>query len=453
MSIKVMLWYDVEDYINRESDDALLALIEMMDKRGVKGTFKLVGEKIRALESRGRNDILERLRRHDIGYHTDMHSEHPTISEYCERTGFKEGVREFEAREKHGLEDLKRITGMPVSTYGQPGAAWAPQVFPALKKWGISTYVDYNHVIDLDCKPFWFCGILCVTLIPGIMRMELEEGGLEQAKACFDNLAGQGEKLISIFYHPCEFATLEFWDAVNYSRGDNTPRDQWRESALRGPERMNYYVGMLGEFIDYLLSKGCEFITTSRLLGTDGLFKEEGGRFTPGDVKALASAWRSSPGYAVSNGTSLSASEIFLLCIRLLQGLPLDCRLVYGPEKDVPTEPGAGGTAADIRKAVSVDFPVVEGFLQLPDFFMVNGKKVNPADMACTVAHIVARDIKEDEKVDIIRGSLVSEGHIRPDEEWGRTWIIFPEDFEAPNLVKMAKLQSWTLKPALFKTK
>jgi len=31
MSIKILLWYDVEDYITTESEDALLELIKMMD--------------------------------------------------------------------------------------------------------------------------------------------------------------------------------------------------------------------------------------------------------------------------------------------------------------------------------------------------------------------------------------------------------------------------------------
>jgi hypothetical protein len=31
---------------------------------------------------------------------------------------------------------------------------------------------------------------------------------------------------------------------------------------------------------------------------------------------------------------------------------------------------------------------------------------------------------------------------------WG--WVIFPEGFHAPRLMELAKLQAWTLKPALF---
>lgn len=59
-NIKVMLWYDVEDFITPEADDALLALIDMMDSLGIRGSFKIVGEKIRVLKERGRTDILRK---------------------------------------------------------------------------------------------------------------------------------------------------------------------------------------------------------------------------------------------------------------------------------------------------------------------------------------------------------------------------------------------------------
>ena len=98
-NIKVMLWYDVEDFITPEADDALLALIDMMDSLGIRGSFKIVGEKIRVLKERGRTDILRKLSGHEICYHTDGHSIHPTQTEYLHNKGFGEGAAEFERRE------------------------------------------------------------------------------------------------------------------------------------------------------------------------------------------------------------------------------------------------------------------------------------------------------------------------------------------------------------------
>ena len=43
--IYVTLWFDTEDYILPESDDAAKRLAEMLTRLGIKATFKVVGEK------------------------------------------------------------------------------------------------------------------------------------------------------------------------------------------------------------------------------------------------------------------------------------------------------------------------------------------------------------------------------------------------------------------------
>ncbi len=43
--IKVFLWFDTEDYILPEADDALLRISEFLGNEDIKGSFKIVGEK------------------------------------------------------------------------------------------------------------------------------------------------------------------------------------------------------------------------------------------------------------------------------------------------------------------------------------------------------------------------------------------------------------------------
>ena len=62
--IKVIFWFDVEDYITPESEDALLGLIDLLDEKNIRGTFKLVGEKARQLKKHNRTDILSKLSKH-----------------------------------------------------------------------------------------------------------------------------------------------------------------------------------------------------------------------------------------------------------------------------------------------------------------------------------------------------------------------------------------------------
>src|SRR5262249_6306360 len=77
-TVNVILWFDTEDYLLPASDDAALRVASILSSRGIRATFKVVGEKARTLERRGRKDVIEALGRHDIGYHSNFHSVHPT---------------------------------------------------------------------------------------------------------------------------------------------------------------------------------------------------------------------------------------------------------------------------------------------------------------------------------------------------------------------------------------
>src|SRR5262245_14221262 len=66
-TVDVIFWFDTEDYLLPADDDATKRLCEMFTERRVRATFKLVGEKARVLEKRGRRDVIEALKKHDIG--------------------------------------------------------------------------------------------------------------------------------------------------------------------------------------------------------------------------------------------------------------------------------------------------------------------------------------------------------------------------------------------------
>ena len=52
--INVILWFDTEDYLLPADDDATKRLCELLTERDIRATFKVVGEKARVLERRGR---------------------------------------------------------------------------------------------------------------------------------------------------------------------------------------------------------------------------------------------------------------------------------------------------------------------------------------------------------------------------------------------------------------
>ena len=204
--IDVILWFDTEDYLLPADDDACRRLAEMLTARKIRATFKIVGEKARVLEQRGRQDVIAALKAHDIGYHSDFHSVHPTPAEYLADCGLLDGIAEFARRERQGAADVRRIfDAKTLSCYGQPGASWGPQPIAALKDIGVAPsgvpcYVDEGSHVGLNNKPFWFAGALNVFNMGrgrGYTRMELHDpAAVEPAKmevsAMAERLAQEG---------------------------------------------------------------------------------------------------------------------------------------------------------------------------------------------------------------------------------------------------------------------
>src|SRR4051812_50106745 len=87
-AVDVILWFDTEDYLLPADDDAAKRLADLLSERGIRATFKVVGEKARVLEKRGRRDVIDALRRHDIAFHSNFHSVHPTPTEYLAECGW-----------------------------------------------------------------------------------------------------------------------------------------------------------------------------------------------------------------------------------------------------------------------------------------------------------------------------------------------------------------------------
>src|SRR6266571_6650850 len=153
--VNVILWFDTEDYLLPADDDASKRLAEMLTQRSIRATFKIVGEKARVLEQRRRRDVIAALKKHDIGYHANFHSVHPTPSEYLADAGLLDGMAEFVRREGGGAADVRRIFAVhTLSCYGQPGSSWAAQTMAALPQIGVAPdgvpcYVDEGTHIGL----------------------------------------------------------------------------------------------------------------------------------------------------------------------------------------------------------------------------------------------------------------------------------------------------------------
>ncbi len=262
---------DTEDYVHPAPDDAALRIAQDLERQGVRATFKVVGEKARALEKRGRYDVIRALSHHDIGYHSNLHSGQPTPALYLKDMGWLEGAAEFQRREEPGVLDIRRVFGVPPSCYGQPGSSWGPQTYPALLRMGIPVYLDEATQVGVDEQTFWFGGMLNVfNMGRYLIRPDLDDSSkLPATLASFDRdvaeLQAHAGGVISTYFHPTEFISVKFWDAVNFLHGANPERGDWKLQPLRTRDDAERRYGILSQYVEHAKKMGVQFITAREL--------------------------------------------------------------------------------------------------------------------------------------------------------------------------------------------
>src|ERR1700689_1198057 len=324
--VYVVLWFDTEDYIEPASDDAALRIATDLDKLGVRVTFKVVGEKARVLESRGRTDVIRAMGRHDIGYHSNFHSIQPTPALYLRDMGWLDGAAEFERRERPGFEDVRRIFGAVPSCYGQPGSSWGPQTFRALLHFGIPVYLDEGDHVGIDEQPVWFGGMLNVFSMGRYqLRASLDdESALPQAIEKFDHAAEQleakGGGVISIYYHPNEFVATAFWD-LNFAKGANPERSDWKKPSRRTAEESGRCYRILTRYVEHAKSRSSVRFVTAREIPL--LYESQMVR--GGDRASIAHHLAEHETFLVTDHGALSAADM----LQILLGMGPD--IVEGP--------------------------------------------------------------------------------------------------------------------------
>ena len=461
--VHLLFWFDVEDCTVPQSDDAAGRLAAILSEHGARGTFKVVGQKARMLEQRVRYKVMDALKKHDIGYHANWHGGRPQIAEYLGPLDWDEGVAEFEKREGPGLDDVRRLFGVNPVTYGQPGSNWAPHVFPVLRKWDIPTYVSGFGYVGVDCQPFWYGGVLCTSHMYGnrfggegqrhLMGLNFElgkPGELDKHKETFtrslDQLSETGG-LISIINHPCTLV-LEQWFST-----DMKPREL-TEAGYRH----------FDEFVKWALS--FDNVTTTCAGELRDLYPDRarGRRFCRDEIREIARGLLEEINFQRVDDMTVSAAEAFGMLVNCLAGHvttgepPTDalCTPVYNPT----SRPPAPARSQSVRwhefcESVRTVAGYVNRKRQVPSRVELSGGAAAPGDYLAAVAQALTRLFSGEAAPDEVR---IEPAACRFEErvdtaaaESGWRGSMLPDGFSAPKMVELAKLEAWTLKPAVLR--
>jgi hypothetical protein len=463
--VYVILWFDTEDYLLPASDDAALHLAKFLNDENVRATFKVVGEKARTLEKRKRTDVIDALKKHEIGFHSNFHSTQPSPAMYLSQLGWDEGVREFDRREGPGRADVERIFGQAPTCYGQPGSSWGPQSYGAMSQWGMKVYLDAGSHVNLNDRPCYYCGVLNLYKLAHLLRADLNHpNDLPKAEERFAQarkaLLAEGGGLVSIIYHPCEFVHKQFWDGVNFARGANPPREQWKEPPAKIAEETRSSYRVFEEYVRFMKRfPEVRFITAS---DAAKLYRDRARerRFTPAELESIAKAVGSEVSFQTNKDYALSASEVFALLNTYLGGardvdaIPLT-KTPLGPTSRMPIVTETVTTdASQFQRTCRDVADYLEKHGRIPSAVWLGSRPVPPEAYLATLARLVQLRLngKElPESIEIKPAKLAAAQYVSDDDPrklWG--WVIFPPGFRAPAMMELARKQAWTIKPALL---
>jgi len=461
--VYVILQFDTEDFITPEADDILLELTNMLKERSVKASFCIVGEKARVLEKRGRRDVIDALKGHDIAYQSDFHSVHPVASEYLADEDWDGGVEKAVKQEASGLNDLMRIFGKKPSAFIQPGGSWAPQIPYAIMKLGVPVYADGIF----ENEPFWFCGILCLKACMHFPEHSTLED-LASLEEKFDRLYAEKQEkggLIVIFSHPCMFVTETFWDSVNFSEGTNPSHRRYVAPPLRAKETCKESLRVFEEFLEYVAGFLNVKIVTFREI--PDLYSEPKERLLSLDQTfGLAKEVISQNDWQIINGVSFSPAEILNLFVELI--LRYLSRSVE--PKFVPVRFNLGPTSKphvtdarrtlDLKNLLSLCYQAMkfmEEYGRIPSVLSGGNVAYGPGDLLEAAAKAIVfyskcRRLPENVEIGEIsdvpqvvgRWNLTS----RVRSQWN--WIVFRRGFTSHRIEDLTIGQSWTIRPAAF---
>ena len=265
-SRKLLLTFDVEDFINQNAVSVLHRILEIIQKYELKTIFFITGHTAEKISNYPQ--IIEMLRNHETGYHSSSHSVHPTIPEY---TDFKVYKKAYEISVQRETSHIDPLTGKPekeggiqflqdlfhpkkIQAFRAPGMCWTPPHLEALNSLGIK--YDFSTNLTFS-EPVLFKGI---TFHPYTVTQQWN--GTTYDYQCL--LSSILRRRVTVFdIHPTLLVNQVAWDSIYYKGNPKT--------LLTVPQRPAKETALLFNKFE-LLIKRINFLRKAKLIEIDPLF-------------------------------------------------------------------------------------------------------------------------------------------------------------------------------------
>ncbi len=457
----VTLLFDVEDLCWPGSDDIPRDLAQILRRNDVPGTFFVVGEKARLWQRRGRQDVIDTLAPFDIGLHTNLHSIHPTVSEYLAPYGWEDGVEEAMRRDAPGFATIQEVWGRPASSWGQAGGTWGPQIHAALVRAGIPCAVyPGTHTARSDVN--WYGGALTFpewTLAffdSAMLDAGRFDASLEAMWARIDRRIGDGQTWTGIFAcHPTMLRATQFWDQLNFAAGQNTDPSHYRMPELHPEASYRLALQNFETLVQALRADSRLTVTT--IADLRRVYRAPEGSVTPEVLRAAAQEFTAAAGDIPTDNPALSPAEaVYLMARALVRDAPREQvrREVYGPADEPPADAIPRLEWDALLSACRGLVEHVEATGHLPaDAGSGHGLLPIGSFGRAMAEGLLARDRGESPDSVTLRGGhqvpQIADAIVERVQGGFRGWPVHDPQLDTTRLLLHTRLQCWTLRPAL----
>jgi hypothetical protein len=226
---KLLLTFDVEDFINEQSLKSLNVILKLLAKYHTRAIFFVTGHMAEKLKAYPKTQQL--LQDHEIGFHSSAHSVHPTIFEYCDVEKYDEAYRSSLKRETSHINPLSGEIEGPggikalralfpnknIIAYRAPGFCCPPPLLEAMATLGLKFDFSLNSFVNV---PVVFKNMVFYPrpIFSNCEKALLLEG--QKITCWFKLLRSILKPCVNVLnFHPDSFANQVHWDSF-YHQGN-----------------------------------------------------------------------------------------------------------------------------------------------------------------------------------------------------------------------------------------
>lgn len=434
---EVIFSFDTEDYTNPGSDESILRLAEVLHSEGIRASFNMVGSLAEALVFRGRRDVIDALRHHEINYHSYRHSWHPTPVEYSDRADWESPYKRLVEEEAPGIEVVKRVFQRErLYAAIPPGNCVTAQALYAYPEMDLPLCVSSFPFRNTGGRTIYYCGGVFVENNSFWDSLILTEG-IEGIRSRIAEWR-KWERLV-ICMHPNLVYYPVFWDKLNLDGANLVEWGQWRLAERRDPQVIEQFFTDFREAVR-MLKRDPHFTFSTFQPIVDNLPVRK--NLSKTDLPGLLETVRGKFFFAGNNGGSTSLAEMLGACAYFLSGEEDLCPPV---KMRGPTSEPQG-----IKESLWVD----AGLLRQAAARLVKSETV-PAQVQVGDHLIGPRDFMEAAR-QVLRGEPQAMVHPQSQSpeiagfyhldqaHLAGTWLYSPE-FKDEWVTRHLKWQAWTI--------